>query len=61
VRDQSAFPFAQTASLANASLFDAATAVARLQDWESLDALTKAAGDFDESFGLLQAEAEPVI
>lgn len=50
----------QTASLANASLFNAAIAVARLQDWESLDDLTKAADDFDESFGLLQAEAEAV-
>ena len=58
VQDQSAFPLVQTASLANASLFDAGISVAHLQDWKSLDALTKAADEFGESFARLLNAAQ---
>lgn len=58
VRDESAYDLVQTASLANASLFDAGIAVARLQDWRSLDALAEVAMEYSSLFAQLKEETE---
>ncbi len=58
VRDESAYDLVQTASLANASLFDAGIAVARLQDWKSLDALAEVAMECSSLFAQLREETE---